>query len=155
MTLIDNIDFTVFLYDYKKAMFSIILIFLKFLIKLLFLQVNRKSKFQVFPLDFWIKKSWFQLFSPWPKMISAYFNRQKSVKFLKLSWFLRNLSNYRLITIQILFHLKNILSLFTACVSSSRKDKKIYEYFIVTVQTFFISFSCFTYRNNDLNSPFG
>jgi hypothetical protein len=53
---------------------------------------------------------------------------------------------------QILLSLENVLSLLLACVSLSGRDKKIYEYFITTVQTFFISFSCFTYRNKDLNS---
>jgi hypothetical protein len=80
------------------------------------------------------------------------FNPQKSLKFLKLSWFLVTLSHYQLITMQILFPLENVLSLLTGCVSLARRDKKIYEYFIVTVQTFFISFSCFAYRNKDLNS---
>jgi hypothetical protein len=63
-----------------------------------------------------------------------------------------NLSNYELIIIQILFTLENVLSLLTGYVSSSRKDKEIYPYFIGIVQTFFIYFSCLTYRNNDLNS---
>ncbi len=61
-----------------------------------FLQVSRKSKNSSIYSRFLNKKIWFQLFSPWPKMIS-----------------------------------------------SSRKDKKIYEYFIVTFQTFFYSLSLF------------
>jgi hypothetical protein len=104
----------------------------------------------VFPLDFWIKNTWFQLFSSWPKMISAYLihkNRWISSNCCDLM----NLSNYQLIVTQILFPLENVLSLLKACVSSSRKDKKIYKYFFVNVQTFFIYFSCFTYRNNHLN----
>jgi hypothetical protein len=116
-----------------------------------FLQLNRKSKFQVFTLAFWIKNTCFQLFSPWPKMISAYLihnNRWSSWNCRDLM----NLFNYQLITTQTLFPLENVLSLLTACVSSPRKDKKICKYFIVTVRTFFIYISCFTYRINDLNS---
>jgi hypothetical protein len=64
--------------------------FLEFLItlisfiKLFFLQVNRKSKFQVFTLDFWIKNTWFQLFSPWPKMICGYLIHKKITEVLEI-----------------------------------------------------------------------